>query len=272
MLFFTMDYSKSSENGQKLKLVCRDSKVGDFDVFSGSEPYINIPECSYIPSKSAIPVGQYWIVDRPEGNWKNQVFSFGKDIYRKVAGGRYLSTPSSDTWFGLFDTTTMSDKRYIYNISRGSFRMHPLRANGTGTSEGCITFFSVDEFLRFRKILQKSGKTPALGAGKRLMIYGRVDVINGEPLYDYDNDGFQCLPLSGKIKKRYSSLDLDNSAPPMLTEEKFSPYNDIMLRESLCYQETKNSLLENKKSKEKQKKERELIYNQMRQSGSRVKY
>jgi len=267
-----MDYSKSSENGQKLKLVCRDSKVGDFEVFSGSEPYINIPECSYIPSKSAIPVGQYWIVDRPEGNWKNQVFSFGKDIYRKAAGGRYLSTPSSDTWFGLFDTTTMSDKRYIYNISRGSFRMHPLRANGTGTSEGCITFFSVDEFLRFRKILQKSGKTPALGAGKRLMVYGRVDVINGEPLYDYDNDGFQCLPISGGIKNIHNSLNTNEIASSTLVTEKRSPQNDAILRESLCYQAAEKSIMGHNKKLENEARERELRSNRQRQLGSKLKY
>jgi len=66
-----MDYSRHSEDGRKLKLVCRDRKIGDFDVFSGSETYINTPECLYIPDRSAIPVGQYWIVDRPEGNWQN---------------------------------------------------------------------------------------------------------------------------------------------------------------------------------------------------------
>ncbi|MDR1751983.1 DUF2778 domain-containing protein [Enterobacter cloacae subsp. cloacae] len=34
----------------------------------------------------------------------------------------------------------MTDSILINGISRGSFRLHPLRPDGTGVSEGCITF------------------------------------------------------------------------------------------------------------------------------------
>ncbi|WP_340674064.1 tlde1 domain-containing protein [Enterobacter cloacae] len=41
--------------------------------------------------------------------------------------------------FGL-DRQIMTDSILINGISRGSFRLHPLRPDGTGVSEGCITF------------------------------------------------------------------------------------------------------------------------------------
>lgn len=41
--------------------------------------------------------------------------------------------------FGL-DRQIMTDSILINGVSRGSFRLHPLRPDGTGVSEGCITF------------------------------------------------------------------------------------------------------------------------------------
>jgi len=137
--------------------------------------------------------------------------------------------------------------------------MHPLRANGTGISDGCITFFSVDEFIRFRNILLMYGQSPVLGAGKKLRVYGRVGVTDGEPIYDYDNDGFQCLPLYGYKKPSKSSLMTNENRSPILANgiDIFSPHNNLLLREQLCYQAAKSSILEqNKKTEDERKKER----------------
>jgi len=44
--------------------------IGTFPIFSGQNSYINDSRCAYLPN-SAIPVGRYWIVERPQGSEAN---------------------------------------------------------------------------------------------------------------------------------------------------------------------------------------------------------
>ncbi|MCW7550259.1 DUF2778 domain-containing protein [Photorhabdus sp. APURE] len=85
-----MNYNDLSDNGRKAKFHCYG--VGIFDVFSGQDPYVNKSECSYI-EKSAIPPGQYWIVDRPVGSIANQVRGTALDM---------IHGTNHSQWFGLY--------------------------------------------------------------------------------------------------------------------------------------------------------------------------
>lgn len=61
--------------------------VGTFMAFSGDGIYRNRGGCGMIPDKGPIPRGKYWIVDRPEGNWKNRLRSWAIDIERTYWDG-----------------------------------------------------------------------------------------------------------------------------------------------------------------------------------------
>lgn len=104
-----MDYGLLSGDGKKLKLQCYG--VGDFDVLSGIEQYLNNPNCSDI-SKAAIPPGTYWIVDRPSGSLFNKARAEAIDLY-------HLYRNHHSDWFGLFSAQTMSDHVYVNGTQRG---------------------------------------------------------------------------------------------------------------------------------------------------------
>lgn len=161
-----MDYGLLSGDGKRLKLQCYG--VGNFDVLSGIEQYINDPNCSDI-SKAAIPPGTYWIVDRPSGSIFNKARAEAIDLY-------HLYKNHHSQWFGLFSAKTMSDHMFVNGIERGGFRLHPLNTDGSGVSWGCITLYKASDFQILRNALLKRAKIPVPG-GRGLMAYGRVDVL-----------------------------------------------------------------------------------------------
>ncbi|AVJ16813.1 hypothetical protein CLM71_06545 [Serratia sp. MYb239] len=65
-----MDYNDVSADRRRLKLHVYG--VGVFPVFSGVEPVTNIAQCAY-KKNAALPVGTYWIVDRPSGSLRNRL-------------------------------------------------------------------------------------------------------------------------------------------------------------------------------------------------------
>lgn len=140
--------------------------VGAFPVFSGQKPYTNDPNCAYLPG-SAIPVGRYWIVDRPEGSLANQVRGWAVDTW---------NGSNHSEWFALFNSNTMSDSMFINGVSRGGFRLHPLRPDGSGGSEGCITFSRRADFYTVRDCLVHRNKVRVPDSRSELMAYGYVDV------------------------------------------------------------------------------------------------
>ncbi|MDQ7771700.1 DUF2778 domain-containing protein [Serratia nevei] len=150
-------------NGNKINtLLCQG--VGMFSVFSGNKQYTNQPGCTDVPNHGAIPAGTYWIVDRPSGGLKSQTITFIKDIVTNV---------DHNSWFALYrDDGTVNDRTWINGIMRGQFRLHPI--GPLGLSEGCVTFYSQNEFNRLRAALLKS-KT-AIVPGTTLQAYGAIEV------------------------------------------------------------------------------------------------
>lgn len=160
-----MDYSRLSADGKRVKLICYG--VGSFDVLSGMDIYINNPDCSDI-EKAAIPPGTYWIVDRPEGSFANQVRAEALDLI-------HLYKNHHSQWFGLYSSQTMDDFVYVNGARRGNFRLHPLNTDGSGISWGCVTLYNASEFQILREALLRVKKVRVPG-GKGLMAYGRIDV------------------------------------------------------------------------------------------------
>ncbi|WP_449544736.1 tlde1 domain-containing protein [Lelliottia amnigena] len=88
-------------------------------------------------------------------------------------------------WFALFrkdgiiddDMNFDLDARHHYQ--RGHFRLHPPRPDGSGISEGCITFFLSRDFYVVRSALLKAHRHRVL-QGDKLWAYGEVTVIGNK--------------------------------------------------------------------------------------------
>ncbi|HEJ6927025.1 TPA: DUF2778 domain-containing protein [Serratia marcescens] len=171
MLIMRMSYNDLSKNGGEAKLHVYG--LGTFPVFSGRQPYTNDPNCTYIEN-SAIPVGRYWVVDRPRGSLANQIRSWVLD--------QYTGNDHSD-WLALFSAQTMSDSMFVNKIARGSFRLHPLRPDGRGYSEGCITFVSRLDFYKVCRFILGMKLIRVPGSRSTMMTYGFVDV-QGESKFE----------------------------------------------------------------------------------------
>jgi len=57
---------------------------------------------------------------------------------------------------------------------RSAFRLHPLRPDGTGVSDGCITFYNREDFYKLRGDLLRAHTYPI--PGTQLMAYGKISV------------------------------------------------------------------------------------------------
>ncbi|WP_235425228.1 DUF2778 domain-containing protein [Dickeya undicola] len=151
--------------------------LGKFDVLSGRGSYINNPNCTNIPDQGPIPVGQYYIVDRPPSTFGNKIRNFGADLWFGT---------NHNEWFGLYNSKTLNDHATTNGVRRGNFRLHPLRPDGSGESWGCITFFKVNDFIVVRNALLKTRKIKVSASKNGLMAYGRIDVI-GESHFEKCN-------------------------------------------------------------------------------------
>jgi hypothetical protein len=168
MIYCRLDFNNLYDHGRIARFQV--SGVGQFPVFSGIGAYVNRPECSML-SNAAIPPGKYWIVDRPKGGALSTLQQWGKEL---ATGNSY------DDWFGLFRQDGVIDDRMQFNVGpgyyyRSSFRLHSLRPDGTGLSEGCITFCHRADFYAVRAALLHTHKMPVQG-GNGLMAYGEVTV------------------------------------------------------------------------------------------------
>lgn len=222
MLHFVMDYAKRDVKSKRLKLNC--GRLGQFDVLSGQEPYTNIPECSF-KSGAAIPPGKYWIVDRPVGSLKNRARATFIDLWKNT----FISgeTPYHQDWFGLFSDKTMSNELPVYNKIRSAFCLHPLNADGSGVSEGCITFYSVPDFLFVRRALLHQRKTKVFAVGQKLEVYGYIHVINNPTIHDDYKNG--NLPDPHNFFTESLGIDDYNN---LLQRGEVS---NALLRENACY-------------------------------------
>lgn len=161
--------------------------------FSGNDRFKNDPDKGFIEEFGPIPLGKYYIVDRPVGGWQG-VHDFFYD---------YMTEVKHADWFGLFaddgkiddHTPTVGeydrwhepsvvshfgiDERYIpghyehiKNPTRGNFRLHPM--GRYRLSEGCVTLYSVEQFYMLRSFLLK--QPPELISGTNLRTYGTISV------------------------------------------------------------------------------------------------
>lgn len=105
----------------------------------------------------------------------NQIRAWGVDLY---------SGNDHSEWFALFNAQTMTDSIHVNGVARGGFRLHPLRPDGSGVSEGCITFVNRPDFYTVRTQLLRTKKVKVPGSRSELMAYGYVDVQGSS---DYAN-------------------------------------------------------------------------------------
>lgn len=147
--------------------------VGSYPVLSGRDKFINNASCAFVSDYGSIPVGEYWIVDKPASGLRNTIRSEILD---------FINGTNHDEWFGLFSTSTLSDDMFVNKVRRGQFRLHPLRPDGSGESWGCITFYKVPDFQLVRTALLRTEKVAVPGSRNGLMAYGKV-TVKGD--YDY---------------------------------------------------------------------------------------
>lgn len=160
-----MDYGNLSADGKTAYLKCYG--IGTFEVLSGIERYMNNPDCAD-HEKAAIPVGTYWVTDRPAGSLYNRVRAEVSDAWH------HYRNHHSD-WFALFSDKTKKDSLNVNGLNRTGFRLHPLNSDGTGVSWGCITLRRYSDFQQLRRLLLSRGTFPVPG-GNGLMAYARIDV------------------------------------------------------------------------------------------------
>lgn len=163
MIYCELNYNEKTLDN-RLKLRC--AGVGTFPVFSGLGAFTNIPEFSG-RKNGPIPLGKYWIVDRPMGG----IGSIERMAEKWMkTGNRYWQ------WFALYrQDGLIDDKTFVDGVQRSSFRLHPLRPDGTGVSDGCITFVNQADFDRVRHSLQDSPMQPI--PYSTLKAYGEINVI-----------------------------------------------------------------------------------------------
>jgi hypothetical protein len=131
-----------------------------FNAFSGTGEYRNKASQMCVPKYGPIPVGYYYIIDRPQGGWKTKTNTFFRDLFHET---------SKNEWFALYAADgNINDETFCDSVKRGQFRLHP----GT-VSEGCVTFENKGDFDFVRQLLLKCGYISKHG----FQVYGAVRVI-----------------------------------------------------------------------------------------------
>ena len=164
MISCKVDFNRLYEGGKIAKLYC--AGVGVFPVFSGLGSLLNRQGCSDLKN-GAISPGRYWIVDRPTGGLNSWIVKMRKE---------WKSGNDYDSWFALYrQDSLVDDWTFIGTRERGNFRLHPLRPDGTGVSDGCITFYNHTDFNVLRDYLLRAHTMiiPVLGQ----KAYGEIEVL-----------------------------------------------------------------------------------------------
>lgn len=142
--------------------------VGVFMAFSGNGAYRNKGACGIITDNGALPVGKYYIVDRPAGSAFNRVRAWSIDKFKST----FSYHVDHSEWFALFRADGRIDDTTFYRgIERGGFRLHPGQV-----SDGCITLSSQSDYNRLRDALLRTKKEKVPGTA--LASYGTIEVID----------------------------------------------------------------------------------------------
>lgn len=159
---------RASDN--KLRLFCEG--VGYFPVFTGLGSLKDTLQFSR-RKNGPIPLGKYWIIEKPTGGLKSQLKSFGNAIR---TGNNYSE------WFALYrQDLNVDDYTFVDAFERGNFRLHPLRPDGSGESDGCVTFYHRFDFDLVRKALLRTSRQPIRDTN--IIAFGELNVI-GTPHYE----------------------------------------------------------------------------------------
>lgn len=145
MIMCELNYDEMQDGKLKLKCI----GVREFEIFTGKGGLKNIAHCSNT-SDGAIPVGTYYIVERKNlGGIKNTIRNLG------ITASNVVNLRSNDKtkWFALYNAQTMSDATKVDGNMRGGFRLHPVNSDGSGYSDGCITFQNYNSFFILRNAL-----------------------------------------------------------------------------------------------------------------------
>lgn len=126
--------------------------------FSGNGPHRNNPASQAVKDNGPLPVGNYYIVERPSGGVAGSIWSYMTD---------------RDIWFALFrDDGTIDDETVVNGIKRTVIRLHPK--GPSGLSLGCITIENRPDFDTMRAYLLR--QPVAYVPGTRLRMFGTVEV------------------------------------------------------------------------------------------------
>lgn len=138
--------------------------VGFFSAYSGQAGSTrNNPDAMAIQDVGPLPTGKYYIVSRPTGGRLN----FARDYISSVASGS-----DRKLWFALYrEDNELDDITFIGEVERNSFRLHS--AGYKGTSNGCITFPSMAQYMILRNALLN---TTTFYVSSSLIAYGTVHV------------------------------------------------------------------------------------------------
>lgn len=170
MISCRVDFNHLYDDGRVARLDV--SGVGSFPVFSGLGELVNKPECSFMENATVHP-GSYWIVDRPAGGMYSHAQTWFKHAF---TGNNYYD------WFALYRKDGVVDDFMRFDVDAqhhyllGHFRLHPPRPDGSGISEGCITFFLTSDFYTVRAALLRAHRHRIL-QGDHLWAYGDITVI-----------------------------------------------------------------------------------------------
>lgn len=124
-----------------------------FPAFSGDGEFRNRRTHMCLPNQGPIPVGAYYIVDRPSG------------------GLNFVSNYRKSDWFALYaKDRVIDDERWCAGLLRGHFRLHPK--GPLGLSEGCITLELKSDYALLHRLLTTTTKEQI--AGTEWISYGTV--------------------------------------------------------------------------------------------------
>lgn len=146
--------------------------VGVFMAFSGNGGCVNQSSCSKLPSQGPVPLGRYWIVDRPQGRLLS--YSRANEVSRDIINHYvYGASFKHSEWFALFPDSwgNVNDGRWLDDVWRGNFRLHPGRI-----SKGCITLCHDSDYATLRNALLRTSKIPVT-CMKNMQAYGQIEVV-----------------------------------------------------------------------------------------------
>lgn len=174
MIECTLDYSTLSADGKKLQLVCHG--IGTYEVVSGLYAFHNDVNCSY-KTNAPIPPGWYYITERKDGTWRASIQNTAQKYWRSMWGIHN----DKEKWFSLISVQRSSNEMIVNGNSRGGFKFHPLNSDGSGHSEGCVTFYNYHEFMILRNRMLR-GNTMQLKEKEHGFVkaYGTLHVV-GHP-------------------------------------------------------------------------------------------